>query len=107
MEGKVIFSDKRLKEAFEELEERDSKLYNHIKRALSEIKKNVFCGRNVKKSLIPISLIQKYGLNNLWIYNLPEGWRLLYSITSPDKIEVLAIILEWMNHKDYEKLFRF
>jgi len=107
MEGKIIFFDKRLKEAFEELEERDPKLYTHIKRALSEIKTNIFCGRNVKKNLIPRSLIQKYGLNNLWIYNLPEGWRLLYSVTSPDKFEVLAIILDWMNHKDYEKLFRF
>jgi len=107
MESKVIFSDIKLKEAFENLKERDSKLYSHIEKALDDIKNNVFCGRNVKKELIPKSLIQRYGFNNLWIYNLPEGWRLLYSITSPDKFEVLAIILDWMSHKDYEKLFKF
>ena len=51
--------------------------------------------------------MRKYNLNNLWIYNLPEGWRLLYSVTSPDKIEVIAVILDWMSHKDYERLFNF
>ena len=43
---------------------------------------------------------------NLWIYNLRKDWRLLYSI-GRDEIEVLAVILDWMNHKDYERLFKF
>ena len=107
MEGKIKFSDKRLKEAFEHLNETDKDLYGQIDKAADEISKNIFCGRNVKKKLIPKSLIQKYSLNNLWIYNLRSGWRLLYSITSPDKVQILAIVLDWMNHKDYERLFKF
>ncbi len=82
-------------------------IYEQIDRATDEISKNVFCGRNVKKRLIPRELINKYGFDNLWIYNLRSGWRLLYSVTSPDKIQILAIVLDWMNHKDYEKLFKF
>ncbi|MBS3085971.1 hypothetical protein J4225_04795 [Candidatus Pacearchaeota archaeon] len=107
MEGIIIFSGGELKKAFEDLKEKDPKLHRHIEKALSEIRSNVFCGRNVKKNLIPKILIQKYNINNLWIYNLPEGWRLLYALTSPDKIKVLAIILDWMSHKDYERLFKF
>ena len=72
-----------------------------------EIRKNVFCGRNVKKDLIPKELINKYRFNNLWIYNLPSAWRLLYSITSKGDVEIIAAILDWMNHKDYERLFKF
>ena len=107
MEATVKFSDEKLKEAFENLKNIDIDLYEQIDKATDEINKNVFCGRSVKKKLIPRELIQKYELNNLWIYNLRSGWRLLYSVTSPDKIQILAIVLDWMNHKDYERLFKF
>ena len=107
MEGIVKFSDLKLKESFEDLKEIDKDLYLQIDKATDEIKTNVFCGRNVKKRLIPKELKQKYEIDNLWIYNLRSGWRLLYSITSPDKVEILAIVLDWMNHKDYERLFKF
>ena len=107
MEGIVKFGDEKLKEAFEDLKDVDNELYEQIDKATDEISKNVFCGRNVKKRLIPKEIIHKHGLDNLWIYNLRSGWRLLYSVTSPDKIQILAIVLDWMNHKDYERLFKF
>ena len=106
MESKVIFADINLKEAFEKLRLEDSRLFKEIENALSTIKQNAFVGRNVKKELIPKSLIQKYKIDNLWIYNLRKDWRLLYTITN-NEIEVLAIVLDWMNHKDYERLFKF
>ena len=52
-------------------------------------------------------IFDKYGIENLWIYNLRSGWRLVYSVSSPDKIEILAVVLDWMDHKDYERLFNF
>ena len=107
MEGIVKFGDEKLKEAFENLKNFDSELYDQIDKAADEISRNVFCGRNVKKKLIPKEIVHKHGLDNLWIYNLRSGWRLLYSVTSPDKIQILAIVLDWMNHKDYERLFKF
>ena len=107
MEGIVSFADENLKQAFESLKENDRGLYEQINKATDEIKKNVFCGRNVKKKLIPRLLKQKYEIDNLWIYNLREGWRLLYSVSSLDKIQILAIVLDWMSHKDYERLFNF
>ena len=106
MESQVIFANEELKEVFENLEETDKRLYKEIETALDSIKQNAFFGRNVKKKLIPKELIRKYSIDNLWIYNLRKDWRLLYTITH-NQIEVLAIILDWMNHKDYEKLFKF
>lgn len=106
-EGEIKFGDENLKVSFEELKEKDKELYERLEKALTDISKNVFCGRNVKKELIPKSLIKKYGLNNLWIYNLSEGWRLLYFITTPNKVEIIAVVLDWMNHKDYDRLFNF
>ncbi|MCK5624319.1 hypothetical protein KAI04_00575 [Candidatus Pacearchaeota archaeon] len=107
MEGIVIFNDFSLKNAFEILKDTDKELHSQIDKATSDIRENVFCGRNVKKKLIPKKFSRKYGIDNLWIYNLRSGWRLLYSVSSPDKIKILAIVLNWMNHKEYEKLFKF
>jgi len=106
MESKVIFSDRELREAFNELSKSDPRLYKEITIALNDIKQNAFFGRNVKKKLIPKKFRQKYNITNLWIYNLRKDWRLLYSITN-NEVEVLAIVLDWMNHKEYERLFRF
>ncbi|GAI09304.1 unnamed protein product, partial [marine sediment metagenome] len=46
-------------------------------------------------------------INNLFIYDLPSGWRLLYTLTTPNKIEIISVVLAWMNHKEYNKLFKF
>ncbi len=103
---KVVFVDNKLEKSFNKLSENDP-IKKSLKKAIKEIKTDAFCGRQVKKKLIPEKLIKKYKINNLWIYNLPSAWRLLYSVTSSDKIELIAAVLDWMDHKDYEKLFRF
>jgi len=38
---------------------------------------------------------------------LPDGWRLIYTIKTPNRIQILAVILEWFNHKDYERRFHY
>lgn len=103
---KVIFFNEDLENSFEELSDKDS-LKKAMKRAIGNLQENAFAGRNVKKKLIPKQLKEKYGISNLWIYNLPDSWRLLYSITSSGDVEIIAAILDWMNHKDYERLFNF
>jgi len=106
MEAKIIFVDKKLKESFDFLEESDERLYKEISKAITNIKNNVGAGRSVKKKLIPKFLKDKYNIDNLWVYNLSKDWRLLYSL-GKDEIELLAVVLDWMNHKDYERLFNF
>jgi len=101
----IDFADLSIKKAFEELTETNKELHKHLIRAFNDILENAFCGRAVKKRLIPKGYLKKY--DNLWIYNLPDAWRLLYSIKSPNKIEIISVVLDWMNHKDYERLFRF
>ncbi|MEK6833690.1 MAG: hypothetical protein AABY32_06615 [Nanoarchaeota archaeon] len=102
---KVVFVDESLEKSFVRLDETDP-LKKGLIKAIKEIQENSFVGRNVKKNLIPKEIIKKYSLNNLWIYNLPKGWRMLYVLTSSE-IRIIAVVLDWMNHKDYEKLFKF
>jgi len=103
---KVIFVEDSLENVFNNLDERDPVKKALIK-AIRDIKENCYCGRNVRKKLIPRKLIERYYINNLWIYNLPSSWRLLYSLTTSGEIELIAVILDWMSHKDYERLFKF
>ncbi|MFA4960239.1 MAG: hypothetical protein WC548_01100 [Candidatus Pacearchaeota archaeon] len=100
--GKVVFIDDELEKAFESLKDSDP-VKKGLKKAIREISENAFCGRNVKKSLIPAAYSY---FENLWIYNLPSAWRLIYSL-APSKVEIIAVVLDWMDHKDYERLFNF
>jgi hypothetical protein len=103
---KVIFINEELENSFNELKEEDP-IKKGLRKAIKNVQEDAFSGRNVKKDLIPKELIQKYEINNLWIYNLPNSWRMLYVITSSEEVEIIAVVLDWMDHKDYEKLFKF
>jgi hypothetical protein len=102
---KVVFIDESLEKSFTILDNTDP-LKKGLIKAIKDVQENSFAGRNVKKELIPKEIIRKYNINNLWIYNLPNGWRMLYVLTSSE-IRIIAVILNWMNHKDYERLFKF
>ena len=104
--SEVIFVNDKIEKEFNNLDENDE-LKKHINRAIDEIKNNAFCGIHFPKRLIPKEYIQKFGINNLWKYDLPDGWRLVYSITTPNKVEILTIILEWFSHPEYERRFHY
>lgn len=103
---RVVFGEEKLKNAYYKLEKDDPNLYHFLSRALDDLKKHPDCGIHISKRLIPKSYIQKYGINNLWKYNLPGAWRLIYSIAGSN-VEVVSIVLEWMPHKEYERRFHY
>jgi Txe/YoeB family toxin of Txe-Axe toxin-antitoxin module len=106
---KVVFADKKVKDSFDKLKDsktEDKKLYERLNKAFDDICENAFCGIQIPKKLIPKNYLKKYEIDNLWKYNLPGAWRLLYSVAR-DEIVVIAIILEWLPHKEYEKRFGY
>jgi Txe/YoeB family toxin of Txe-Axe toxin-antitoxin module len=110
MECKIFFADDNVRKAYEELKEsktEDKNLYEFISRALSDIEKDAFCGIQIQKRLIPKEYEKKYGnMDNLWKYNLPNAWRLIYTVKR-EGIIILGVVLEWMNHKNYERRFGY
>ncbi|MGB9708040.1 MAG: hypothetical protein ACPLXC_01800 [Candidatus Pacearchaeota archaeon] len=109
MKSKVYFADEKIKKAFEELKNsktEDQMLYKWIIRAINDLSENAFCGIQLPKKIIPIPYIQKYKIDNLWKYDLPKGWRLLYTVAH-GKVLVISIIIEWMDHKNYERRFNY
>lgn len=109
MKSQVHFCDKKLKATFERLKDskvEDKILYKWIVRAIDDLSENAFCGIQVQKRQVPKLYINKYGIDNLWKYDLPKGWRLLYSVANSE-ICIISIILEWMDHKEYERKFKY
>lgn len=64
-----------------------------------------FAGRNVPKKLIPETYARQ-GVSNLFRSELPDGWRLLYTVMEVDG-EQAVIELDAMPHAEYDKLFGY
>ena len=107
--SEIRFIDEKLKQAFFRLEEGDSsekELFKFINQAMDNIEKNAFCGIQIPKKQIPSEYIKKHGTTNLWKYDLPNSWRLIYSIRA-GKAVVISLVVEWFNHKGYERRFSY
>ena len=104
----VRFFDETTEEAFYGLEKGDNserELFRVMNQAMDNIEENAFCGIQIPKRLIPKEYFTK-GVKNLWKYDLPKGWRLMYSVVNGEVV-VVSIVLEWFDYKEYERRFRY
>lgn len=109
MKCRTFFADEKIKKAYDDLltsTVEDKRLHKWITRALKDIEENCFCGIQIPKKQIPKDYIKKYRVDNLWKYDLPRAWRLIYTVKKEEVI-IISIVLEWMTHKDYERKFRY
>lgn len=97
--SEVKFADDRIEKQFNALGENDE-VKKWIKRAIGDIKKNAFCAIPIPKKIIPFEYIQKYGIRNLWKYDLPDGWRLMYSVTTPQKLRLSLLFSNGLTTKN-------
>ena len=106
--SEIRFVDENVRKAFYKLEtgdEQERELFKLIDQALANIENNAFCGIQIPKRLIPQEYHNK-DIKNLWKYDLPRGWRLIYSIVN-EELVVVSIVLEWFDHKEYERRFNY
>jgi hypothetical protein len=102
--SQVKFVDDELEKAFNSLLDEDP-VKKAIIRAVQNIKEDYQAGEYIPKNKIPEAYLKKYGINNVRVYDLPFAWRLMYTITGSSEIGIISVILDWIDHKDYEKLF--
>ncbi len=106
---KVKFIDNSLNETLKKLKngtKSEFDLYNLIINGIEHIKEKPRDSIIVKKKQIPKTYFKKYKINNLRILKLNQNWRLTYTIVS-DEVKIISIILEWLDHKNYEKRFNY
>jgi hypothetical protein len=61
-------------------------------------------GEIVRKAAIPRALQQRYGLENLYVEDLPNFWRLLYTVVKHSG-ERKIVVVEVVSHKEYSRWF--
>lgn len=81
-------------------------LLNSIKQKIEFLKENPQYGIHIPKDRIPQEYINKFDVNNLWKIDLSGAWRMIYTIRGSE-IEIISLILDILNHKDYEKKFGY
>lgn len=109
MKSKVKFADEKVKKSIKKLgnlKAENQQLQKWIDRAFRDLEEDAFCGTQIPKKLFPKEYVRKYQIDNLWKYDLPNAWRLIYTVTKGEVL-VFSVILEWMSHKDYEKRFKY
>ena len=101
----VIFANQRIEDEFNSLKE-DDWIKKAILKSIVDFKENAFCGERIKRELIPREYIKKYGIDNLLWYPLPNALRLVYSVFATDD-GITAMIVEYFDHKNYERRFNY
>jgi len=110
---KIILSPEA-KEVYKYLNEQapNSKTERMILKAIKQksylIKLNPHYGDPISKKLIPKEYIEKYKITNLFRIELPNFWRMLYTLTEGEtKIEIIAFVVDIIDHKIYNKKFGY
>ena len=84
----------------------DIRILKLIDKAASLLKTKTNYGLQIKKEQIPDVYFTRYGIDNLWKYNLSEDWRLVYTVTGNGR-DITVQIIEWFDHKEYDKRFGY
>lgn len=86
----------------------EKSILNAVNKKVELIKSNVHYGNPLAKSLIPEEYKVKYGVKNLFRVELPNFWRMLYTLTDGEtEIEIIAFVLDVLDHKEYDKKFGY
>ena len=109
LNSRVIFHNKELYETYKELEKgnaEEQKLFKWITRAIKDLKEDAFSGIAIPKDRVPKKYQKEFEAKSIWKYDLPKAFRLIYTVEN-NQVEVFAIVLEWFDHKSYEKRFKY
>ena len=87
---------------------REQTFLNAVNKKIELIKANVHYGNSIPKKLIPSEYKAKYGIDNLFRVELPNYWRMLYTLTEGEsQVEIIAFVLDIVDHKKYDKKFGY
>ena len=84
----------------------EMQLLRSIRQKIDFIKANPFYVDPIAEKLIPEEYKKLYGTINLFRVELSGFWRMLYTLKG-DKIEIVAFVLDIIDHPTYDKKFGY
>jgi mRNA-degrading endonuclease RelE of RelBE toxin-antitoxin system len=94
------------KELSDSLDALDPKLRKWLSDMETVLKGNKLAGDPVPKIQIPRYYREKFGVNNLYRYDHPEGYRSCYTLLTYD-VGVCPLILDLRSHREYSRIFGY
>lgn len=86
----------------------ESSILNVFNKKKDLIKSNPHYGDPIAKRLIPKEYSIKYGVTNLFRVELPNFWRMLYTLTNDEsEVNIIGFVLDIIDHKEYNKKFGY
>lgn len=100
----------KLKKKVELKEKSNNPSYEQLLRSINNtlkiLKLNIHFGDLIPRKYLNKKLIQRYGTDKILRIELVGYWRLLYTIIG-EETKIIAFILEYIDHKTYNKRFRY
>ena len=91
-----------------EISKKERMLLKAVNYKIELIKQNFHYGDPIAKNLIPEEYKERYKVTNLFRVELPDYWRMLYTLTDGENIiEIIAFVLDIISHPDYNKKFGY
>ena len=83
-------------------------ILNALNKKIELIKVNPHYGDPIAKNLIPTEYAEKYDVKNLFRVELPNYWRMLYTLTDGEtEVEIISVVIDVLDHNKYNKKFRY
>jgi hypothetical protein len=102
----AVFRSRELAEFLETLNP-SSKLGRWLENMEIVLKEHMYAGEPIKKRQIPPHYVERYGVNNLYRYAHPEGYRSCYTVFYEEGIGVCPHILDLLSHEEYDRIFGY
>jgi hypothetical protein len=77
-----------------------------INNAIQRLKADAFCGDLIPRRYLSKKVIARYGTDKVFRIGLAGYWRMLYTVVG-DEAQIIAFILEYMDHPSYDRLFGY
>ena len=77
-----------------------------LEEMMTTLRENMFVGESIRKRQIPAYYVKKFGVNNLFRYHLPGGFRAVYTLVREGN-DVSVVVLEVLDHKNYDNRFGY
>jgi aromatic ring-opening dioxygenase LigB subunit len=81
-------------------------LLSSINNTIQNIKINPHIGNLIPRKYLTKKAIAKYGTDKILRVELVGYWRLLYTLIG-DEAKIIAFILEYIDHEEYNKIFDY
>lgn len=86
----------------------DGSIKNIVKEVIESLKADSIVGEHIKRKQIPKYYIKRHNVQILYRVALPNGWRLIYTLTTFNEgKKPKVLLLELMDHDQYNKRFGY